>query len=70
MHPSQHELFLGFAMAHARRHDVPLRALQVLWPDNANRFPFDPDCDRDIRALQPPLELPATSSVLREFRHS
>ena len=70
MHPTQHELFLGYALAHARRHATPLRAVQVLWPDKADRFPVDVDCDIDVRTLQPRLELPATLSELREFRRN
>lgn len=68
VHASQHELFLGYALAHARRHATPLRAVQVLWPDKADRFPMDVDCQIDVRALQPRLELPVTPSQLREFR--
>jgi len=67
-HPSQHELYLGYAMAHARRHHSTLQALQVLWPDNNGRFPFDLTCDSEVRALQPRLELPASVSDLRAFR--
>jgi Domain of unknown function (DUF4262) len=67
-HPSQHELYLGYAMAHARRHATRLRALQVFWPDNDGRFPFDLTCDAEVRALQPRLELPASRSELGAFR--
>lgn len=68
VHPSQHELFLGYAMGHARLHATALRALQVLWPDEADRFPMDVDFDSELRTLQPRLELPVTPSELREFR--
>jgi len=68
VHPSQHELFLGYAMAHARRHTAALRALQVLWPDKADRFPVDVDCEIDVRTVQPRLEVPATPSELSDFR--
>jgi hypothetical protein len=49
VHPSQHEVYLGYAMAHARRHRTTLQALQVFWPDEAGRLP-----------PQPRLELPRT----------
>lgn len=28
--------------------------LQLLWPDDQGRFPDDPDCDPEIRAIQTP----------------
>jgi uncharacterized protein DUF4262 len=68
VHPSQHELYVGYAMSHARRHDTPLRVVQVLWPDKAGRFPTDGDCDLAVRTLQPPLQLAVTPSELRAFR--
>ncbi len=68
VHASQHELYLGYAMAHARRHHTTLRALQVFWPDKDGRFPSDVACDGEVRALQPRLEVPAAPSELRAFR--
>jgi hypothetical protein len=30
--------------------------LQLLWPDRQGHFPFEPDCDADVRSLQTPVE--------------
>jgi hypothetical protein len=68
VHVSQHELYFGYAMAHARRHDAPLHAAQVLWPDQAGYFPFDRECDSDVRAVQPRLDVAADPTELRSFR--
>jgi hypothetical protein len=32
--------------------------LQCFWPDTSNRFPWQPDCDADVRESQPLLYLP------------
>ena len=37
-----------------RDYDYPLRWLQLAWPDEAGRFPDDPDCDPDTRVVQMP----------------
>ena len=63
VHATQHASYLGYAMAHARRHDVPLRAIQVFWPDKDGRFPFDVECDAEVAAVQPRLSLPALPAV-------
>ena len=30
--------------------------LQLMWPDKAGKFPFDPDCDPEVRSMQTPME--------------
>ena len=54
VHPSQHESFLGYAMAYCRHHgDIGgLKAVQVFWPDRDGKFPFDPDCDPGVATEQ------------------
>jgi Domain of unknown function (DUF4262) len=61
VHPSQHEVFLGYAMAYCRhRGDIGgLRAVQVFWPDREGKFPFDPDCEPGVAIEQPLLHVPA-----------
>src|SRR5262245_27264886 len=68
--PSQHALYLGYAMGHCRYTGNPggLAAVQVFWPDKRGRFPFDSECDAEVAALQPRLDLPAPESEVRAFR--
>jgi hypothetical protein len=58
VHPSQHEIYLGYAMAHCRIAGKAegLEALQVLWPDKSGAFPFDRNCEAEARACQPQLD--------------
>src|SRR5262249_7573320 len=47
VHPTQHELYLGFAMGYHRFSGCSgeLDAIQVFWPDSAGKFPFEVGCD-------------------------
>src|SRR5207244_7074055 len=47
VHPTQHDLYLGYAMGYCREQGRPgeLKAMQVFWPDKQGRFPFTRDCD-------------------------
>lgn len=60
VHPSQHEVYLGYAMGHCRHVGKPggLAAVQVFWPDKQGRFPFESECDSELAALHPRLDLP------------
>jgi hypothetical protein len=60
VHPTQHEIYLGYAMAYCRHQgDIgKLSAVQVFWPDGNGRFPFDADCDPAVIAAQPRLDEP------------
>lgn len=58
------EPFLGNAAWHAERPDLP--ALQILWPDPAGRFPWDPGFDPAWRDDQPRLEAEAIQEALPE----
>jgi hypothetical protein len=70
VHPSQHELYLGYAMGYCRvtGNASGLSARQVFWPDKAGHFPFESESDPDISPLQPRLGLTASPSELRAFR--
>jgi len=68
--PTQHELYLGYAMGHCRHigNMGGLRGVQVFWPDKQGRFPFEIGCDPDVSALQPRLDFAVPESELRAFR--
>ena len=59
-------MLLGYTMAFYRLRGEPqrLRAVQVLWPDKAGRFPFDAGCDPGVVARQPLLEVPVPEEEL------
>ena len=65
--PTQHPLYLGFAMGHcaSRGHIGELEALQVFWPDPQGRFPFDRGCEERVWSLQPRLDQPLTRDEVR-----
>jgi hypothetical protein len=50
--------YFGSAIWYARRAgtEVPPARLQLLWPDEAGRFPDDPDCTPEVREMQAPVE--------------
>ena len=70
VHRSQHEVYLGYAMGHCRHMGKigDLAAVQVFWPDNRGAFPFEPDCDPDVCALQRRLDLAVPWRELRAHR--
>lgn len=69
VHPTQHPLFLGFAMGYCRHIGRwgELQAVQVFWPDSRGKFPFEVGCDLDVYRVQPRLDLPLTPAEIREF---
>jgi hypothetical protein len=69
VHPTQHPLYLGFAMGYYRYAGGPdeLRAVQVFWPDRDERLPFEAGCDLDAFRPQPRLDIPLTPSEVRRF---
>jgi hypothetical protein len=69
VHPTQHPLYLGFAMGHCWHigRMGELQAVQVFWPDSAGKFPFEVGCDLDVFRLQPRLDIPLTPSEIRRF---
>lgn len=70
VHPSQHESYLGYSMGYCRERGRigELEAVQVFWPDQAGRFPFERECDEAVWAAQPRLDQRAWPDVLRERR--
>ena len=69
VHPSQHPLYLGFAMSYCRYlgRIGELEAVQVFWPDSGGRFPFEVGCDLGVYQCQPRLDIALTPSEIREF---
>lgn len=64
VHPSQVERYLGYAMGYYRLVGRPsdLRAVQLFWPDKVGRLPNDTQCEPEVAAAQPRLEIPAVDS--------
>jgi hypothetical protein len=54
--PAYYEEYVGFSMWFYEGDSFPI--LQCFWPDTSNRFPWQPDCDADVRESQPLLYLP------------
>ena len=62
--PSQHAVYLGYAMGYVRFIDRigELEAVQVFWPDKTGKFPYDVGCSLDVVQCQPRLDLALTPS--------
>jgi hypothetical protein len=69
VHPTQHQLYLGYAMGYlthiGRRGE--LQAMQVYWPDKIGKFPYEVGCDLDVFRCQPRLDLELAPSEIAEF---
>ncbi len=67
--PSQHPLYLGLAMGYCRfiGRIGELMAVQVFWPDQIGKFPFEVGCDLEVYRRQPRLDLALTPSEIAEF---
>ena len=70
VHPTQHALYLGFAMGFMRNIGSigELEAMQAFWPDSAGRFPFDFGCDLAVHELQPRLDIGLSAREVRRFQ--
>jgi hypothetical protein len=70
VHPTQHQLYLGYAMGYCRYlgRIGELEAVQVFWPDKAGKFSFEVGCDLEVFRCQPRLDLPLTPSEIAEFQ--
>ena len=68
--PTQHELYLGFAMGYCRHIGRwgELEAMQLFWPDSSGKFPFDVGCALEAYQLQPRLDIGLTPQELRKWR--
>ena len=62
VHPTQHELYLGFAIGYCRfiGRIGELEAMQAFWPDSKGKFPFEVGCDLAVHQLQPRLDIELT----------
>lgn len=69
VHPTQHPLYLGFAMGYMRNVGRlgELEAMQAFWPDVNGKFPIDAGCDIDVYNLQPRLDIGLTPREIQEF---
>jgi hypothetical protein len=70
VHPTQHPLYLGFAMGYCRYigRIGELEAMQAFWPDTNGKFPFEAGCDPAVSQLQPRLDIGLTSQEVRQFQ--
>jgi hypothetical protein len=70
VHPTQHELRLGFAMGFLTNNGRigELEAMQAFWPDRAGKFPFDAGCELGVYEAQPRLDLGLTPREVRRLR--
>lgn len=71
VHPTQHERYLGFAMAFVRNISRigELQAMQAFWPDESGKFPFEAGCDLAVYELQPRLDIGLTPREVRRWQH-
>jgi hypothetical protein len=70
VHPTRHELYLGFAMGYHRHigRSGEFQAMQVFWPDGVGKFPFEVGCDLEVYQLQPRLDIGLSPEELRRWR--
>jgi Domain of unknown function (DUF4262) len=65
--PTQHQVYLGYAMGRVWVTNRNLEAMQVFWPDKAGKFPYEVGCDLGVYNRQPRLDLALTPSEIAEF---
>jgi hypothetical protein len=70
VHPTQHELYLGFAMGFLTNigRMGELQAVQAFWPDATGKFPFEVGCDLAVYQLQPRLDIGLTPREVKKWR--
>jgi hypothetical protein len=70
VHPTQHPLYLGFAMGFLRNVGRlgELQAMQGFWPDSARKFPFEVGCELAVYERQPRLDLGLSPREVRRFQ--
>lgn len=70
VHPTQHELYLGYAMGFLTSvgRIGELEAVQAFWPDAGGKFPFEPGCDLAVYQLQPRLDIGLTPAEVRRWQ--
>jgi hypothetical protein len=57
VHPTQHIVYLGYAMGRCREIRKDLQAVQLFWSDVSGKFPFDVGCEQDVFQSQPRLDI-------------
>jgi len=69
VHPTQHPLYLGFAMGFMTNigRIGELEAVQAFWPDRSGKFPFEVGCDWVVYELQPRLDIGLSPREVRQF---
>jgi hypothetical protein len=69
VHLSQHPVYLGYAMGYCRYigRAGQLSAVQIFWPDDNGKLPWDANSDAEIAARQPHLDVPLTQTERKEF---
>ena len=69
VHPTQHPLYLGFAMGFLTSigRMGELEAVQAFWPDAGGKFPFEVGCDLGVYQLQPRLDIGLTPREVRRW---
>jgi hypothetical protein len=70
VHPTQHPLYLGFAMGFMTNigRIGELEAVQAFWPDAAGKFPFEVGCDLGVYQLQPRLDIGLSPREVRRWQ--
>jgi hypothetical protein len=70
VHPTQYELYLGFAMGFLRGvgRIGELEAVQAFWPDAGGKFPFEVGCDLGVYQLQPRLDIGLSPREVRQWQ--
>jgi len=59
MHPSQYGQYVCFSQWFYEGDEFPV--WQCFWPDQAGRYPWEPECDPETKQLQPLLYIPIGS---------
>jgi hypothetical protein len=72
VHPTQHRVYLGFAMGFCRLigRVGELEAMQVFWPDRNGKLPFEVGCELDVFVLQPRIDLALTPREIKQFKRT
>jgi hypothetical protein len=70
VHPTQHPLYLGFAMGFMTNigRIGELEAVQAYWPDGKGKFPFEVGCELEVYQLQPRLDIGLSPREVRRWQ--
>ena len=56
MHPTWYRDYLGYGLWYHGSEDF--RVMQIFWPDDEGRYPWDTDCNAVVVKAQPDLSMP------------